>query len=55
MDRKQKIKNRLRKFLNREPSEAEVLNAHTDFNIITQIQDEEIADLHKRILILEKK
>lgn len=49
----QKIKIKLQKFLNREPTENEIKNGEKDYNIIQQIIIDELAEQNKMILELQ--
>jgi len=44
---KVKIKNKLREFLNREPSDNEIGNAETDSNVICELLWDEIKQIKK--------
>jgi hypothetical protein len=46
---KTKIRNKLRKFLNREPSEDEIINGQTDVNLMTWIQNDDLAEIKSKL------
>ena len=52
---KEKIKEKLRKHLKREPKDDEVENGKKDIAIIQEIQDDEIEAIKVRLVDLEKK
>jgi uncharacterized protein YjgD (DUF1641 family) len=52
---KQKITDKLKTFLNREPTEAEIINSQNDIRLMSWIRDDEIKEKDKRIKDLEEK
>jgi hypothetical protein len=53
--KKGKIQGKLRKLLNREPTENEVINAQNDQIIINQVLEDDIEELKKEIKLLKNK
>jgi hypothetical protein len=45
----EKIRNKLREYLKREPTEAEVANGFTDQNLIQWIQADEIEEIKRKL------
>lgn len=52
---KEKIKEKLEKYLNRKPTEDEIINAEKDQNIINEILLDEINNINEEIIKLKKK